>query len=317
VTRVSHSRMQVLQTCEQLHQYQYVQGYRPTEGIYALEFGSDLVHKPLEAWKLAHKDGRPADALPAALAAIDGCDADELDKIKARVLLCGYDARWAGAMVDYEVLAVEVPFEIKIGDVTYVGFIDSIWRQRSTSRNLVVEHKSVSQKTDISAASDYWRRLRMEPQISMYFRGARALGFEPNACLWDVLVRPDIKLLQATPEASRKYKKTGELYANQRAEDETLPEFQARLTDLICETPTDWYARREVVRLPEELTRFEDDVAALSKRCKEAEEDPFYHAPRNASACFKWGGRPCSFLPVCDGSGSLDDESKFVKKERT
>jgi hypothetical protein len=132
-----------------------------------------------------------------------------------------------------------------------------------------------------------------------------------------VLVRPDIKPHAATPEHSKKYTKTGALYANQRAEDETLLEFQARLTDLICETPTDWYARREVVRLPEELSRFEDDVAALSKRCQESESDPFYHPVRYEKSCFVWGGRPCSYLGVCEGTESLDDESKFFKKERT
>lgn len=307
---ITNSRMQAFQACQRLHQISYVRGYRPVAKSYALDWGT-LMHKALEAWWLMHGSNRPEHALEAASVAIHDSDAPDLDKVKARVLMAGYDARWSGAMADYDVIAVEQEFRYPARDYDLGGKIDGIIRQRSTGRVFLLEHKNTS--SDFGVSSDYWRKLRMEPQISQYVRGARALGYEVNGCLWDVLRRPEQKPYQAKPEASRKYTKEGKLYANQRAEDETPEEYAARLTELICASPQDWYARQEVVRLPEEMEAFDDDVMAIAQDCVRA-VDPFHHAPRNPGSCHRFN-RPCEYLPVCSGAGSLDDESLYRRSE--
>jgi hypothetical protein len=53
------------------------------------------------------------------------------------------------------------------------GKLDVLVRDQD-SRALIIEHKTSSE--DLGPGSDYWRRLRMDPQISTYFVGARALG---------------------------------------------------------------------------------------------------------------------------------------------
>lgn len=307
VQLITNSRMRTLQTCQRLHQIQYVLGYRPIERSYALDWGT-LMHKLLEAWWKAYQAGRPGAALSDAFESLDTAEADDLDKAKARVVMAGYDARWAPAMADIEVLAVEQEFNYDSGrGYNLAGKIDGIIRRQG--QELILEHKNTS--ADFGPGESYWTKLRMEPQVSQYFRGAVSLGYQPTGCLWDVIRRPEIKPFKATPEASRKYTKDGRLYANQRASDETPEEFTDRLLQQISNSPEDWYARQVVVRLQDELTQFDRDVQALADDCVRA-VDEAHHAPRNPDACAKFG-RTCEFFPVCSGAGSLDDEVRYRK----
>lgn len=313
MSRISDSRLKVFHECQRKHWYLYVLRYNPVERTEALDFG-DLGHQAQQAWWGEHKAGRPSTALAAAFSCIANLDTAYATKAKLRVLMAGYDERWGAAMPDYEVLGVEQWFQFNMlapngRIIQVVGKIDALVRQRSTGRVMIVEHKFT--KADLGPASDYWRALRMEPQVSMYYRGVRALGYEPAACIWDAIKRPDVRPYQATPEESRKYTKAGALYANQRAEDETPEEFETRIADLVAADPNGWYARREVVRLQEELEEFDKDVMATALQCL-AEVD---HAPRNYKACFAYG-RPCEFLGPCEKTASLDDVSKYVKKEK-
>lgn len=312
VQLITNSRMRAFQTCQRLHQISYVLGYRPIERSYALDWGT-LMHKLLEAWWTSWMEGNDGKQLDRALWLLDTLEADDLDKAKARVVMAGYDARWAPAMADIEVLAVEQEFNYDSGrGYNLAGKIDGIIRRGG--QTLILEHKNTS--ADFGPADSYWTKLRMEPQVSQYFRGAVSLGYEPTGCLWDVIRRPEIKPYKATPEASRKFTKEGKLYANQRAADETPEEYAERLTQLVCSDPANWYARQIVVRLQDELEEFDRDTQALADGCVQAAADEFHHAPRNPDSCAKYG-RVCEYFPVCSGAGSLSDESRYRKVYNT
>lgn len=311
---ITNSRLKTYQQCQRLHWYQYVLGYRPVAGTPEAEFGT-VMHSASEAWYRAHMLGLASVALVNALKVIHDSDLSDIDKIKARVLMTGYDARWSESMTGYEVMAVEAEFKVPVysspDTIAYyiAGKIDAIVRRKHDGKIFIVEHKTTG--ADLSPGSTYWQRLRLEPQVSMYFRGARALGFAPDGCLWDVLVRPEQRLLKATPEEDRKYtKKDNRLYKGQRENDETEEEFHDRLIGLVAESPADWFARAEVVRLPSELEQFEDDVTSLAAQCLAAET----HSARNPDACYKFGaGKPCAFVGVCSGIDTLENDSKFRK----
>lgn len=68
---------------------------------------------------------------------------------------------------------------------------------------VVIEHKTTSK--EIGIGSPYWRRLELDAQVSKYIGGARALGHEPDHVLYDVIRKPRIRPLLATPVDSRKY----------------------------------------------------------------------------------------------------------------
>lgn len=72
-------------------------------------------------------------------------------------------------------------------------------------RAIVVEHKTAGE--DISPGALYWRKLTLDSQCSNYFVLARALGYEPEELLYDVVRKLAIEPLRATPEEERNYTK--------------------------------------------------------------------------------------------------------------
>lgn len=342
---VTNSELRAFRTCARLHFHRYLQGYRPVATAYPLWFGT-LTHFGLNAWWswwLSDPScGRASFATPLA-AAIDALLAkiekentwrlryaekhriepatlivDHLDAVRAEAMLIGYDARWrseheSGALVT---VAVEQKFEAPLinpltnaASRTYRlgGKLDCLAKQRDG--HWIVEHKTSAD--DISPGSDYWKRVSsLDPQISAYYLGARALGFDPVGCLYDVLAKPKLRPLIATQESARKFTKEGKLYATQRDKDETPDEFKVRLLAEIASKPERYYQRGSIVRLEDELTDASYDLWSIARLRREAEIDGRH--PRNVDSCTKWG-RDCEFLTICARLGSLDDETRFRK----
>lgn len=313
------SELRCLRSCAREHHYRYVQLRRPRETTGALRFGS-LFHRALEAWWHAAADSLDPDArLSAAIAALGPAhDCDPFDRVRAEELLLGYTVRWADQ--ELEVLAVEAEFLTALTNPatgapsrTYDlgGCIDVLARCRPTSRVVIVEHKTTSE--DVTPGSGYWQRLQIDAQVSTYFVGARALGLEPEACLYDVIRKPSLRPAKATPVEARKYTREGRLYANQREHDETLDEYRERLRADIASRPEDYFARGEVVRLEEEERDAAFDAWHLARQMREAELAG--RAPRNPDACVRYG-RTCDYWPVCSRETGIDDERRYRTAER-
>lgn len=99
------------------------------------------------------------------------------------------------------------------------------------------------------------------------------------------------------PEAPR-------LHSNQRAEDETLEQFEDRLLDVIAESSDNWLQRSTVVRLEDELPGMRQDVLddiATAELCRERDS-----WPRNPDACSKFG-RMCDMFGLCSGTADIND----------
>jgi hypothetical protein len=311
------SRARAYQACPRLHQHQYELGYRPATEAETLRFGS-LFHEGQAAWWLT-ESGR----LEAAIAAIESHASDPFDMVKARELMRGYDARWGEE--PYTVLAVEVEFSTDLRNpetgaasrtFRLAGKLDALALD-AIGRPLIVEHKTTSE--DIADGSEYWRRLQLDPQVSTYYEGARALGHEPAGCLYDVVHKPTIRPYQATPFDARKYTKATKdkpaaLYANQHETDEQPEDFAARLREHIIENVDRYYRRGIVVRLEEDERDAAFDRWQTAAAIREARRAGRW--PRNPDACSRYG-RTCTFFPVCTRTASLDDPLHYRKVERT
>lgn len=320
---ITKSRLATFSMCQRLHDLTYNKGYRSLQPRELADWGS-MMHAGLDAWFSVYKDhGEPLPglALAAALAAIAAYRAtvtsiDETAFAKAEIMMAAYDARWAPTMHKWEVLGIELEFVTTIPGrkrLRVAGKIDKMLRRRDTGEVFYGEHKTTG--ADLSAGSTYWQRLRMDPQVSIYFGGCRELGYEPAGCMYDVIDRPGQKLLKATPEADRKYtkptaKEPSRLYANQREADETVEEFRARLWALISAAPESYFARVDVVRLESELEESARDVETVALQIRSSASAE--HTARNPNACFMYG-RTCEYLSACDGTASLDDETKFTR----
>lgn len=304
------SRLRDARACQRRHRYRYLEGFVPLEDVGPLRFGQ-MFHRGLEAWW----SNTGEDRLPAALETIPG-DADKYEAAMVRALLVGYDARWQDEQL--EVLAVEKEFRVRLinpetGQPSRTwqlgGKCDAIARDRD-GLVLLVEHKTTID--DITPGSDYWKRLRLDGQVSIYFQGAIEAGFDVAACLYDVVRKPLHRPFKATPEADRKYTKAGALYANQRDADEPPEEYFDRLVAAIAEDPKRYFARGEVVRLDAEMDEATFDVWNLAKQLREGMLANRF--PRNPDSCVTYG-RTCAFFGVCSGEQSLDDPLLFRRVE--
>ncbi len=100
------------------------------------------------------------------------------------------------------------------------------------------------------------------------------------------------------------------LHSNQRADDETLDEFEERLTNEVADRIDDFLARSVVVRLDDELPRMRQDLldTIAAMQALEAAEV----APPNHDACVR-GREACPFFAACAGRASIDDEHLFPR----
>lgn len=314
---LTSSRLKDARACQHLHHLEFELGYRPLTTEEVLRFGT-LIHRGLEAWwTLAQMGVNGEERLERTVARLREEEVDPFELARAEVMLFAYHLRWIDE--PYEVLAVEVAFETELRNPEtgaasrtwrLAGKIDVIVRDLRDGRVLVVEHKTSSE--DVSPGSDYWKRLRMDGQVSIYFEGGKALGHDIAACLYDVLSKPALRPYKATPNEDRKYKKDGTLYANQRAEDETPEEFRQRLLEALAENPNRYLARGEVVRLEQEMAEALWDVWQLGVQLREAKSAGRH--PRNPDACVRYG-RTCPFFDVCTGAASLEDVTRFRRVE--
>lgn len=333
------SRARCARSCRRRHRLQYLLGYRPAESAHALRFGQ-LLHDALEAWWLAAKAKLPKEAWhQAAMAALAEREADELDLAKAQVMMMGYHLRWADE--PYEVLAVEVEFNAALRNPRtgaesrtwrLAGKIDVVVRDLRTGEVVIIEHKTSSE--DLSPGSDYWRRLRMDGQVSTYFEGARALGYEAARCLYDVLGKPrhELKAVPVLDEhgnkvvhdasgqrvktAQGKWRQTGDTAQGYvlQTRPETLEEYSARLVEELGADPQRYWCRGDVVRLDAEMEDALLDTWQLAQSLRDEERLGRY--PRNPDACLS-PGRVCPFFAVCAGEASLDDERLFTRSTDT
>lgn len=291
---LTNSRLRVYRECERRHDLAYNRSIRPRQTSEALRFGT-LMHLGIEAWWNSEGDAR----LEAALSAIVG-ESDPFEHAKATALLIGYHERWRGE-TGVESVAAEVPFETALlnprtlaasRNWRLAGKLDGIVRGH---RGLAIrEFKTTAFAID-SDADDYWTKLAMDSQISIYVLGAESLGYEVVETLYDVARKPALKPLRATPIDARKYTKDGRLYAAQRELDETADEFRERLSVELASDPNRYFQRRWITRSDVQMREFMWESWQSAKAIREGQL--MERSTRNPEACMRMGR--CPYWSIC------------------
>jgi hypothetical protein len=229
------SRMNCLLDCPRKHYWRYEVGLSRITDASALRFGT--------AWHAAMESRWHGRSLDDSLAAgLDTAkDFDEATVATLSGLLSGYFARWSEDPV--KELHPEIEFRHALSgsrSFDVAGKIDGLGVLHD-GRLALVEHKTTS--TDVGPDSDYWIRLRANPQVMQYVLAARALGWDVSVVLYDVTRKPSIRVKQS---------ETPEQYALRLAEDcRTRPEF--------------YFARREVPILEDDIEEFTIQRLELSR----------------------------------------------------
>ncbi len=310
---ITATATKTFRACNRRYRYTYVDGLRPLIEPAPFRFGT-LWHDGQESWWTGREWQAPADA-------------DAFDLAKARALLAGYSARWS--LDGIEVVAIEKPFCAPLidGDGKQVrgwaiaGKVDGIIKQ--DGRLLLLEHKTTS--VDVSPGSDYWQRLAIDTQISLYYDGAASLGYQIEGCIFDVVKKPAIRdggevpildadgLKQVVDADGQRVKtlkgewrQTGDSAKGYvvQTRAETPEEYEARCIEAIAEKPNEHFARAEIVRLDGELAAARNDLVQTVRAIEWATKHNAW--PRNDAECFAWGR--CPYFGLCSGTGN---ESEF------
>ena len=310
---LTNSMRRKFSACPRAHQFAYVMMRRPLHESDALAFGS-LIHRALEAWWSHEPEHRRLAALHSVASEAEN-GADPYTMATARALIEGYDREYRSQ--DLEAVLVETEFKAPLmnpetGGVskTWIlsGKIDAIAKEPS-GRLVIVEHKTTS--SDLDPTSDYWPKLAIDGQVSGYYLGAKAIGYDVEDCVYDVIRKPSLRPYKATPADKIQYKKDGTPYAGTRLADETPEEWESRLLADIEERPDRYFARKRVARLESDMQDYLFDMWAVGRNIADSER--LGRFSRNPDSCSGFG--TCEYFPVCSGMASITDDTMFKTLE--
>lgn len=212
-TRLTHSQLQTLKTCPRKHYLSYVCGLRPVLKSTPLNFGSAF-HEGLdarargatraEAANVALNNYMRAFTVYEQLASESDLEQFWVDHEILRQLFWCYMNRWDCLDKTYKVLASELSFSVPIANpatgetvdgFVLAGKIDKII-ELPDGEVVIVEHKTTS--SDIDFSNDYFARLRIDLQVSVYILAARALGYPVRHVIYDVIHKPRLQPRELT-----------------------------------------------------------------------------------------------------------------------
>ena len=267
------SRMNKLLDCPRAHFWSYEIGLKPQRSGDALRFGS--------AWHRAMESLAKSWDYDAAIiaAAADKDVPDEFTLATIAGLLAGYMARWriAAECCGWSRLP-EIEFRRPIaGSRSFdsAGKIDQLLHYDGNSR--LIEHKTTGDS--LADDSDYWHRLRANPQILQYaLEIVERYGALPDVIIYDVVRKPSIAPYQVS---------------SRRAVAETPEEFATRLRDDTLARPDFYFARREVTLLESDIEEFIANRLAIGRMILGYRQDERRVAHRHMAWPKHLHGRVC------------------------
>ena len=305
-THITHSRLVTLNTCRRKAHLSYMVGLRADRDAPALRIGT-AVHFGIELWHSGHGSvddvcREVVESYAVEIAKARDPEAMHHEVAKVLALLRGYCWRWQNAPLEF--VETELAFDLPLRNPKtgassrlhrVAGKIDGIVRLEDGTFALH-EIKTTSDAVDLG--SDYWRRLRIDGQVSHYMIAAREMGFDINAVLYDVIRKPTIKP-KAISKAARKQADEDGHYFNTPIDGpcpdrETSDLYVARVLDDIGENPDKYYTRGVVHRTDGELDEYRAELWQSHKLML----DPTLSRTRNTAACLSHYGR-CPFFDLC------------------
>lgn len=297
---ITNSEIATHRTCARRHHYRYELLLRPRSSDKALHTGHQA-HDFQELWWAEER--RAALAMPS--------------EPLIGALMAGYDARW-GDETQWESREVENEHYVTLGEpvmgtqLVLGSKLDGLVINTRTLELYVREFKTTAY--DIAPGSMYWQSIRLNTQIDTYSYILRQEGVEVSGTLYDVVHKPRLEPLKATPADQIKWTKAkpatknkpaepSRPYAGVRLKDETDDEFAARVALTIGEEPERYYGRAIIRRAAEQIEEFVDELEHYSRQLIVAPPH------RNPDSCIKFN-RLCEYHPLCSGYGSEREYDK-------
>jgi len=239
-------------------------------------------------------------------------------------LVIGYNWRWGAFPADttapMHIVGTEKLFRLPLLNPA-TGAASTVWELAGKidgivtlddGRLAVLEHKFISDAIDQD--SDYWRRLQLDSQISLYVYAARQLGYDVETVLYDVVRKPTIRpeqvpILDADglkivldEQGQRvmtkqgKPRQTGDSSKGYLLQSRlmTPEEWSQKLLADIGERPGWYYARQEIPRLDSDIDELLDEIWDVQKTLRDAQLRNRWYKTVSRDTC-SW----CPYFGLC------------------
>ena len=295
---LTQSSMGAVQACAFRYNLKYNEGLAPLDKAVHLHIGT-VFHLGVELFRERQSVGKVEDfrELEQALSDMGG-DAACI----TRAMLTAYFDKYQDD--DWEFVSVEKKWEMGPGPSGFSmqGIVDALVDD-GRGGVLLIETKTTA-RLDGSYLEGLWSRR----QTLVYDMAMRSLGYNVTGIVYDIVQKPSIRRLKATPVEKRKYKADGSLIARQRVEDETDEQFTARL-DEWYEAHPEAFHREPVLHTQSQLNDICRDVEGVMSLINHYAEQDFW--PRSLTSCYAYN-RACEFVPYCQsGRNPLVRESHY------
>jgi hypothetical protein len=257
-------------------------------------------------------------ALRSALSAIEGEQADALVRAKVKGLLIGYHERWKD--VEWETLSVEEEYELPLVNpetgrtsrtFRHAGKFDGIIRYKPSGKIYLLEHKSSSEEIADPAAV-FWKRRKIDSQVSHYVLANLQLGILLDGTVCDVIRKPGIRPKEIVGEPFRTLVQQGIYYGFPvpdktrrllKQEDEEL--YSLRLARECIKNADRYFQRRAEPRLNSETLSYAGELWDIGQSILEIRRTG--RRIKNSDACLMYG-TPCQYLGICCGEDTLESD---------
>jgi len=320
--KITNSEIQTFGSCPKKWYLAYVKGLRPKRTADYFRIGS-AIHEGIDRIN-THPTETGEQVVQYVLDQYDATMPDReewmynwlIEREVISRLLLGYMWRYQDDC--FEVIASELKFDLPIinpatgrKSITHsvAGKTDGII---NTNKLLILENKTTSE--DISPDSDYWKVLRIDGQISIYFMAALDMGYDVESVMYNVIRKPLIRPKQVPVLDDEGLKQvidseTGERVENKNGtwkqassgdskiltRQETPPEYGERVTEAIFADPHWYYQRKDIPRLASDIEEARFDLWQHMQIMRECHKHNRY--PRNTRSCKVFG--KCMYFDPC------------------
>lgn len=277
--------------------------------------------------------------LEAATEAVRQATANQFDEAtllmaaKIEALLIGYHEQWSAS--GYTTEATEAIWHLPIvnpasgrnnRNYTQAGKVDGV--VRLDGRRFLLEHKTTSEDV-ADPNAPYWRRLAIDCQVSMYGLAMWQSGQKLDGTLYDVIRKPTIRPKELPKGNPKKpdcenvgtlveIERRGTYYGGGIPDDtrrairngwltrEDAWLYRHRLTEDVIARPANYYQRRIVPRLDDDLSEWSVELWDMAQEIHAAQRQNRHY--RNSEACMAYN-RPCEYLTLCSGHDTPESDT--------
>jgi hypothetical protein len=298
--------------CHRRYRYKYIDRCRVAMKGRALNVGT-IFHSGMESFAAGASVGQTIADINEEANSNDywATDDGQIELPRTRAMIRAYFNKWENHRELWMPVEIERTLGMQLdGDAEFSGKIDLLAKRKSDGKLFVWDHKTASDEI-ANVGTDFWQRLAIDRQVTLYAELAKQLYGERPGIMWDAVRKPLGRPRMKKKIAKRKSETQTEYEARKAEQMESLEEFEQRLFETMVADRDSYFVRREVHRTSDQS---KEAMSALVETVREIENYQGSY-PKNDGACQSRYGT-CPYLGVCCGVETLDSE-RFIQSDVT